>query len=379
MRLGAYTSGEDVVGRHSYSALLYVPTDNSGITGSLYYRNALLGQPLIDLAASQDWENYLRIFDASQQNKVVGMLRRRTRVATLSLTLRRPRARSSSYLSLGAGMESRDYAVDSLPLLARIDSLFRRAYYYPRVLISAGWGNAQYPALAISPEDGITLATTTRIRWRTGDSVSGTISIVGGASAFKSLDLPGFAHHVIALHGSGGIQDNRGTGYYEVGGVSGGTLDLLPGYTLGEGRRTFGVRGFPAASLLGIRAFAGTMEYRAPFALPGRGFRTLPLFLDRTSVTLFGDAGAAWCPAIYVTRPTPYSSLCTQTHVDNRLVFLEPHAIGSAGAELNVSAAVFNWDAPFRLRFGVAAAVLGTDVVPLNNKVSSYFTIGASF
>lgn len=378
-RIGALTSGEDVVGRHSYQALLFVPTDNSGITGSLYYRDGRLGQPVIELVASQDWSNYVRILDATQQNRSIGMLRRRIRDASLAFTMRRPRARTSSYFSVGGGVEARDYAADSAPLLARIDSVFRGAYYYPRVVVSAGWGNSQYPALAISPEDGISLATTTRVRWRSGDTTVATISVVGAASAYKSLDLPGFAHHVIALHIAGGAQDNRGTGYYEVGGVNGGTLDVLPGYTLGEGRRTFGVRGFPTASLLGIRAFAGSVEYRAPLTLPGRGLGTLPLFLDRTSITLFGDAGTAWCPGIYVSRQTPNFALCTQSHFDNKLVFLEPYAIGSVGGELNVSAAVLSWDQPFRFRLGVAAAVLGTDVVPLQNVVSSYFTVGVSF
>ena len=108
-------------------------------------------------------------------------------------------------------------------------------------------------------------------------------------------------------------------------------------------------------------------------------FRSFPLFLDRSSVTLFGDVGSAWCPAIYVSRPVPSTSLCTQTHFDNGFVFLEPHAIGSVGAEFNLSAAILSWDAPFRFRFGVAAAVLGTDVVPLSSRLSSYFTMGASF
>src|SRR5207248_9219147 len=56
VRIGAYTSAADVIGRHAYEALVYVPTDNSGVTGSLYYRNASLGQPLVEIVASQDWE-----------------------------------------------------------------------------------------------------------------------------------------------------------------------------------------------------------------------------------------------------------------------------------------------------------------------------------
>lgn len=378
-RVGAYTSGEDVIGRHAYQAELLVPTDNSGLTGILYYRNARLGQPLIETYATQDWENFARILDAAQQNRPVGMLRRRIREATLAVTYWRPRVRTSSYVSLGGGVEARDYAVDSLPLLDRIDSLYRRSFYYPRATLSIGWRNTQFPPLAISPEDGFSLATTSRVRWRTGDIKAATAGVVGTLAAFKSLDLPGFAHHVIALRGAGGIQDNRGTGYYEVGGLSSGTLDVLPGYVLGEGRRTFGVRGFLPASLLGIRALSGSAEYRAPLLLPGRGLGTLPLFLDRTSLTFFGDVGTAWCPGVFAARPAPSSSLCTQGHFDARFVFQDIRAIGSVGAELNADAAILSWDAPFRWRFGVAAQVVGQELISNDKPWTGYVTVGVPF
>lgn len=388
IRLGAFTSGEDLVGRHAYQALLFVPTDNSGLTGSLHYRNAGLRQPLIELVAAQDWENYRAILDAAQQNRQVGVLRRRIRDASLSLTFQRPRARTFSYLSLGGGIEVRDYATDSAALLARIDSIYRREFRYPRALVSFGWSNTQAPPLAISSEDGITVSATSRLRWLLNDTTAGTLSIVGSAAGFKSLPLPGFAHHVAALRVAGGHTDSRGTGYLEVGGISGGTLDVLPGYTLGEGRRTFGVRGFPAATLLGIRAVTGSLEYRAPLALPGRGLWSLPLFLDRTSITVFGDAGSAWCPGIYPTRRAPSTSLCTQAEHDIGrttatnflpLIYLEPELIGSAGAELNVSAAVLSWDVPVRYRLGFAAPVVGRELSPDGGKASMYFAVGAGF
>jgi hypothetical protein len=379
VRYGAFVSGSDIVDRHAYQALLFVPTDNSGLTGSLFYRNASFGQPLIDTYFSQDWDNRGCIQDASQQNQCVGTLRRRIRDGSLALTVQRARMRTFSYLSLGGGFEVRDYATDPEPLLLRIDSLFRRTHYYPRLSLSAGWSNTQYPLLGISPEDGISIAGTVRQRWRVSDTAAFTMSLVGTTAAFKSLDLPGFAHHVLALRVAGGAQDNRGTGYYEVGGVSGGALDVLPGYVLGEGRRTFGVRGFPTASLLGIRAFQGSAEYRAPLALPGRGLGTLPFFLDRTSITLFGDAGSAWCPGTYVTRPAPNTSLCTSGDVDGGFVFLEPNIIGSVGGELNISASILSWDAPFAYRVGYAHPIIGTEFVAGRQKPMVYFTVGISF
>lgn len=379
VRYGAFTSGSDIVGRHAYQASLFVPSDNSGLTGSLFYRNAILGQPLVDFYFSQDWENRGCIVDSSQQNLCVGVLRRRIQDATLALTLQRLRARTFSYVSLGTGMEVRDYAADSAPLLLRIDSIYRRSHYYPRAVLSAGWSNTQHPPLAISPEDGVSLSGTARLRHRLTDSAAYTLSLVGSSSAFKSLDLPGYGHHVLALHAAGGVQDNRGTGYFEVGGVSGGSLDVLPGYVLGEGRRTFGVRGFPAGSLFGIRAFKASAEYRAPFVLPGRGLGSLPLFLDRTGITLFGDIASAWCPGIYATRPAPGTSLCTSADADAQFVFLESHPIASAGAELSVLASILSWDAPFRYRLGYAVPVLGMNRVPGTQKPTAYFTVGASF
>ncbi len=379
IRYGALIAGADIADRHAYQALVFVPSDNSGFTGSLYYRNGMLGQPLLELFSTQDWENLGCVLDSAQQNRCIGDLRRRIREATLAFTFLRPRSRTFSYFSAGGGAEIRDYATDSASLILRIDSLYRRTYYYPRVTLSTGWTNTQHPPLAISPEDGVSLSLTSRHRWRTDDAAALTTSVVGSGSLYKSFDMPGYAHHVLALNLAGGLQDSRSTGYFEVGGVSGGVLDVLPGYVLGEGRRTFGVRGFESASLLGIRAFKGSLEYRAPLTIPGRGLGTLPLFFDRTSLTVFGDAGSAWCPGTFVTRPAPSNSRCTAGEVDAGVVLTAVKVIASVGAELNISAAILNWDIPYRFRLGVAVPVAGIALVPTTRKVSTYFSIGMPF
>lgn len=378
-RIGALVSGHDIAGRHAYQALLFVPTDNSGLTGVFQYRNATLGQPLIDVAADQEWSNLACVADASQQNLCVGDLRRRIRDAAVSLTFQRPRMRTYAYMSVGTGLEVRDYATDPAHLIGRIDSLYLRAYYYPRVMVSAGWSNVQYPLNAISAEDGVALAITSRQRWRWRDTLRFTSSVVGSASAYKSLALPGYAHHVLALNAAAGIQDNRATSYFEVGGISGGVLDVFPGYVLGEGRRTFGVRGFDPGAQLGISAFKASAEYRAPLTMPGRGLGTLPLFFDRTSLSVFGDAGTAWCPGIFVTRPAPYFSRCTRGEADAGIVFTEPKVLASAGAELNLSAAILSWDVPYRFRLGAAFPLAGQQYAYGRTKPMSYLTVGASF
>jgi len=56
-RIGAMTSGFDVVGRHSFSANLSVPTnDRGGLVGGLSYEYSGFGLPIIQLDASQDWQ-----------------------------------------------------------------------------------------------------------------------------------------------------------------------------------------------------------------------------------------------------------------------------------------------------------------------------------
>lgn len=400
-RYGAFTSSEDVVGRHAYTALLFVPSDNSGLTGSFTYRNASLGRPVIEFVGAQSWENWVRVRDTTAGNPLLGTLRRRIRDAALAFTFERPRARTYASFTFSAGLEVHDYAGDSAGLMERLDARFSRAHYIPLGAATMAWSNTQVPPHAFSPEDGVTLATTIRSRWRTsGDAgtptsgldnllgTRGSLSVVGATSAFKSLDLPGYAHHVLALRVAGGAVDSKGTSFLEVGGLSGSVVDLLPGYALGEGRRTFGVRGFPEGALIGMRAMTGSIEYRAPVKVFSRGLGPLPLFLGRTSLTTFGDVGSAWCPGTFPSRSLPAASLCTQAHYDvgrttavgeQPLVYLSPTWIGSVGTEFNADAAIFNWDRPLRWRLGAVLPVINRERSGSEERWGAYFTVGVSF
>ncbi|HEU4722443.1 MAG TPA: hypothetical protein VFS59_13875 [Gemmatimonadaceae bacterium] len=365
-RLGAQTTGIDVVGRHAYSAYLTVPTTGSYPTAGFGYRYAGLRRPLLDLGASQDFDAERELLSGGT-TALVGTLLKRTRDASLSATFVRPRVRTGASVSVGAGVERRDFLTDPGEFLKQLDTLYQRAYTFPRLFASASFTNVQRPALSISQEDGVSLALTVRERWRT-DRARGTrsTSTVGTAAAFKSLDLPGFAHHVLALRVAGGLTDRRAGTALEVGGTSGTVVDLFPGYTVGEGRRTFGVRGFPAASVYGTRAATASLEYRAPLVLAARGIGLLPFFLDRSSLTLFGDYGIADCA-----RNPLYPSTCSPTPRIGR-------PIASAGAEVLLSAAILEWDAPQTLRFGLAAPVAGRERVGAK-QVTPYLAFGMSF
>lgn len=338
--LGARTGGSDIVGRHAYAAQAMVGTRTRDLSAALDYSYSGLGQPVMDLSAAQEWQ-YFVLSDRS--GAAVGELARRTRVAAALATITRPRVRDYAWLSMGAQLEQREYSTVPAPLLDSLNAAFAATPVYPAAVVALGYGNTQRPRLAISPEDGVSLSATARQRWRAGDRNSATRSVVAVARGYKSLPLPGFAHHVLAVRAAAGLADARATSTFAVGGTSGGVLELA-GYTFGEGARTFGVRGFASGAASGTRAVAGTVEYRAPLAILSRGVGQLPFFIDRASVALFGDAGDAWCPA-------QATSLCG---VSQRRV------LASAGAELALDTAL-QYDSPFRFRLGVALPVSGRE------------------
>ena len=220
--------------------------------------------------------------------------------------------------------------------------------------------NAPY---AISPEDGFTLSLGATNRWPSGAGAASSRTAVATGTGYRSFDLGGFARLVAALRIAGGVTDTRTTSELEVGGVSGTEVPIAFGLaSIGEGRRTFGVRGFADRTLYGTRAWAASVEYRAPLAMLARGKGLLPLFLDRTSISGFADAGSAWCPVFDPQR-------CLQ---DNPRT-----TIGSVGAEASLVASIGLWDAPFRLRLGAAVPVL--DAERASRPVTVYFTSGLSF
>jgi outer membrane protein assembly factor BamA len=174
------------------------------------------------------------------------------------------------------------------------------------------------------------------------------------------------------LRAAGGWRDHRATDYFDVGGTSGTPVTIIADYTVGEGARDFGVRGFEPGSLVGTRALAGSAEYRLPLVMPGRGLGTLPFFIQRASLNLFSDYGSAWCPAVLD------ALVCTQSIEDQYQLTLH-RWLGSYGAELNVNAAVLSWDDPYRFRFGVAVPYHDDGLLGAAKRVTWYFASGLAF
>jgi hypothetical protein len=367
LTVGASTSARDVIGRHSYDVQATVNVDTRDVEWSGAYRWSGLGQPVVDLAGSQSWTYDTVTFRVGTRTDTAA-LSRRARTASLTLDLLRPRFRTGASVAVGAFVERRSYASPA-PALVQLaaDRLGRN---FPGLLAAASWSNTRRPSRSVSPEDGVALSATVQHRWQDGTLGPSSRRAVGSARLYKSLDLPGYAHHVLALRVAGGVADSKSATDFSAGGVSGTLIEVAPGIVIGDPTRTFGVRGFGSGAQSGLRAAAGSIEYRAPLTIPARGYRLLPLFVDRLSAAAFADAATAWCPA-GIDRTV-------QTECARSLAVTpeRPTWLASVGAELGVDAAL-DFDSPYRFRLGVAVPVQGRERAPRGASV--YFTLGTLF
>lgn len=362
---GAATSGYDVISRHAYTAQALHNYRYGENSGWLAYTYAGLGLPLLDFFASQDYSND-RFGVISGPDTAFGVLMERDRIASLQVTFVRPRVRTYSFASIGGEFETISYATTPDTVIKILSAFYTKTHTLPSIVASAGWSNTKRPGLSISPEDGVSASVSARQRWDHAAAGLSTRSAVGVSSIYKSLDLPGFAHHVLALHAAGGIEDERSLDLFSAGGVSGASILVLPGVSVGQ-RRTFGVRGYPTSAEEGIRAYSAAAEYRAPLTDPSRGFRFLPVFFDKTSLTVFGETGRAFCPA---QTAASARGVCGVIAAPNPIM-------SSVGAELNIDSGI-QLDFPARLRLGAAVPLAHRQELKAPG-VELYATFGASF
>jgi len=356
--VGALTGASDAIGRHTYIAQAAVNLHNGNVDASLSYAYNGWINPMLSASLEQSW-SYSNITSGSTK---VGDLDRRSRFASLHATFARPRVRTYSALTVGAEYEERDYGTTPESLLPRLNSFYRESHRYPTLVAAAVFSNTQRPTLSISPEDGVTVTGSIRQRWEESSGASGRSAVMIG-SAYKSLDLPGFAHHVIAVRAAVGAADRRSPSEYEIGGVSGSSVEIVPGITFGSAARTFPVRGFAAGAETGVSASSFSAEYRVPLVAPSTALGLFPFFLDRASLALFSDAARAWCPVTAVPACSPSSN--------------DGPTLASVGGELNLDSAL-QFDVPYRFRFGVAHPVHGRAYAGASS-LTAYATLGLAF
>ena len=163
----------------------------------------------------------------------------------------RQRYRTAITLSAGAGVEqwdSRDDAERTDPGASTRPARFG-TLAFPSLIAGASFANYQRPPFSISPEDGMSVSATVRDRLaqrrhRVGRAEHQRRGIGGAVQITRSSPASRTTCSRCAARSAG--PTTTPNGYFSVGGVSGITFQIIPGYVLGEGRNTFPVRGFRA-------------------------------------------------------------------------------------------------------------------------------------
>ncbi|MDX1567767.1 MAG: hypothetical protein R3223_08190 [Longimicrobiales bacterium] len=380
-RVGASTSGSDLVGRHSYGARAGLTLGDGRFEGFGQYRYAGLGNPVLGSFVYQDWEagpRFVTLESGGLQESVVaverergggltlGFLRRRFRDA-LGLTVSGSWVRQHrAYLSSGGqGMGDLRESTVFQPAVPDRDLV--------DVAVTLTGDHTRHHPFSISLEDGVRGHLTLRKRWDVAlpdayadvpDRDGSFREVLGEVGLYKAFSGPGFANHVIAARISGGMADGPDAlaFHFEVGGNRGGPEPLGGLGLTGSDASAFPVRGFGEGVRFGRYAWSGSVEYRFPLWLIHQGFGAFPLHLDRMSGAVFLDAGNAWGPRI---------------GTDPVLPFRNPRrdAVTSAGAELST---VFLplWTGDVDLRMGVAVPLQGFSG---SREPSLYVAFGSSF
>ncbi len=342
--LGASSFGQDVIGRHTWSASAAVAPDDGRTSGEIGYAYAGWGNPLLTIGAGRDWDRigYVRLPDTTQIRPVT----EREDVLSARLGFARPRARLSLGASVGAELVRRRRIIEDGVGARLVDA----ADDLVGMVGSVALGTARTQPLSISREDGVALAITGRQRWdRSPDAIDGGYrEVTTSNAAYRSLDLPGFARHVLALRASGLLRTGPGATPSSIGGAAGLQIDAPVELDLGPGSLLLPVRGFPRGVRAGTRAWSASAEYRFPLAAVGRGIRILPLFLDRISAAAFADAGDAWCASDVADR----FLRCLRTAPGTPLL--------AAGAELHLDLGLLGYGS-LRTRLGAAFPIRGPD------------------
>lgn len=358
-RVGFYTSGRDVIGQVAYWAEWFWNVSTLESSGSTVISLYGWGRPVVDIGGATS-RDIAGIFDTAGAR--VGNVLGRTRTVSVTGTWSKPRVRSNVFVALTGELEWRDLRAQPDTLAPLLDPPLPPMRRSQSLVLSAGWSHLSRSTLAVSTEDGISIGASLRGRWR---GATNSNSVIGSVRAYKSLPLPGHARHVIALHGAGGFADDNAMSRFVAGGNSGSSIEVIPGYSVGDSPRTFFVRGFAPGSLSGTRAWGGTAEYRAPLLRIGRGLSPLPLFFQRATLVAFGDAASAWCHGAAPALVCPIGET-------------ERDVIASVGGEL-VLDTTLDYDSPRRFRIGVAAPVRGRDIIPGTRQATFFFSLGLPF
>jgi WD40-like Beta Propeller Repeat len=344
---GASVAGSDIIDRHAWAASATVyEKGRTEAFGAYTYSG--LGRPVLGASAFQEWDLAIRgnAWSRPDGTPIASALLERERSASVVATFLRPRFRSFWWVSTGFNLRRREFELaepDSAPDVAPPELV-------PDVgaVLTLGRSTVRAFDFSVTPEEGWLTALTLEGRRYTrglGDETEpqGYLRIAGRTQGYRPFPWGGFARHVIAGRLLAAADVGSRSPGFSVGGLYGGGIagPLSAGLGIG-GELDFPVRGYGEGSQLGDRALSGSLEYRFPIALVERGYRLVPLFLDRVWGTAFADGGAAWC-----------LDDCPRVLAPSR----EAHPLYSVGAELG---------ADLRILFHGGVQLMGGVALPLS-------------
>jgi len=255
--VGAFTSSRDAIGRHAWGVAVARDLGHPEFTARATYSYAGLRNPSLTFDASQEWAHGAVTSGGSR----IGTLAQRSVTLRSSALFSRPRFRNFTYLLLAADVEYQSFRTYPIELISAFpDPELMRITALPRFTSAVGFSTMQRPGLSVSVEDGVAVDAYYRHRVRDGIDGAAVGETVVRASVAKSLPLPGFARHVIAARAAVGHTDPDARSPFSIGGVSGSSIELLPGVSFGDTQRSFFVRGFDPAH---IEAFARPRRARS--------------------------------------------------------------------------------------------------------------------
>jgi WD40-like Beta Propeller Repeat len=330
--VGARTTGVDAIGRTAYLAQVAVSPQRGRIEYQLDVTHQRWRATSLSASVTQTWDAFAALSTLSNGDTVTIGFGKRDLLAGLGVQRDWRRWRALVSARVEGLYEHTAYTIDSSRIAGV--QLTKDHYDFVGAAATLSAQALSYPALAISPENGIAAGARYQHDWET-TGPGWWNEWRGVAAAYLALPLPGFAHWVLAARAAAGVRDGPSADPYDLGGASGDPYEIVPGYVVGPGRRTFPLRGYPVTSVGYTRAAVGALELRVPVALVARGVGKLPLGLDRISLTGFAEAGGGWRAG------------------DSPDAF----ALRDAGGELVVDGGVPQ-DAPIRVRVGVAVPLV---------------------
>ena len=282
-------TGSDIAGHHSFALTETTEWEHPEITGSIAYTYSRLP---FDVGASV----FRQITPATNYNfggNTQEWIQQSTGVTT-SLGYSMPRAFDSQSMSMSYSVAS---VSGELPYPESSLDPYNIPSIPSRGMLGAmhfGWGysNAQGYLWSVGNERGFDAGASIDV----ADPIlaSDYHGYAAAVNVATYVPMPWLRHHVLALHGAGGMGggDRAGKGPYYVGGF----LDLpivnvVQNILLQGGVQ---LRGYPVVIEAGNFYTLFNAEYRFPILNVDRGASSLPIFLNRISGNLFVDSGAAF-------------------------------------------------------------------------------------